>query len=217
MLRFLFDTPQDRPLRVLAVGSHPDDIEIGAGGTLMQLAGSHSSLEVSYVVLTGTPERHREAHNAAAAFFPTTNVSIELHELPEGRLPAYWDDVKTILENVAQHVSPDAVFAPGGQDAHQDHRTVAEIVPTVFRDVVYLSYEIPKWDGDMWRPAIYVPLSVETTHRKVDLLNNCFPSQGYRHWWDKDVFVGLARLRGMECRATYAEAFGCAKAVISIA
>ena len=99
-------------------------------------------------------------------------------------------------------------------DAHQDHRTIAEIVPTVFRDQLCLSYEIPKWDGDLGRPSLYVPLSQETARRKVELLHKCYPSQHGRDWWDDEVFLSLARLRGMECRARYAEAFGCAKWVI---
>jgi hypothetical protein len=99
-------------------------------------------------------------------------------------------------------------------DAHQDHRTIAEIVPTVFRDQLCLSYEIPKWDGDLGRPSLYVPLSQETARRKVELLHKCYPSQHGRDWWDDEVFLGLARLRGMECRARYAEAFSCAKWVI---
>jgi LmbE family N-acetylglucosaminyl deacetylase len=214
MITLLLATATDRPLTVLALGSHPDDIEIGAGGTLMRLAESRPAVKVSYVVFTGTPERHQEARNAASAFLLNTDVSIELHDLPEGRLPANWFEVKAILENVARDFSPDLIIAPGRKDAHQDHRTVADIVPTVFRDSLYLSYEVPKWDGDMWRPSIYVPLSAETARRKVDLLHKCFPSQRHRDWWDEQVFLGLARLRGMECRATYAEAFGCTKAVI---
>ena len=106
------------------------------------------------------------------------------------------------------------VTAPSRDDAHQDHRTIAEIVPTVFRDGLYLAYEIPKWDGDLSRPSMYVPLPASTARRKVELLHKCFPSQRRRDWWDDEVFLGLARLRGMECRAPYAEAFHCAKAVI---
>ncbi len=97
---------------------------------------------------------------------------------------------------------------------HQDHRTIGEIVPTVFRDQLYLGYEIPKWDGDLGRPSMYVPLSAEMARQKVELLHKCYPSQHGRDWWDDEVFLGLARLRGMECRAPYAEAFTCAKSVI---
>ena len=106
------------------------------------------------------------------------------------------------------------VFAPWREDAHQDHRTVGEVVPTVFRDLLYLAYEIPKWDGDLGRPSAYFPLLPETAQRKVELLHSSFPSQKHRDWWDEEVFLGMARLRGMECRAPYAEAFHCTKFLI---
>jgi LmbE family N-acetylglucosaminyl deacetylase len=208
------NTPSGRPLSVLVLGAHPDDIEIGAGGTLLSLAGSHPGLRVRYLVLTGTADRHLEARNAAQAFLPTADVSIELHDHPEGRLPTIWGQVKEVLESVARSCSPDLIIAPSRDDAHQDHRTIGEIVPTVFRDQLYLAYEIPKWDGDLGRPAVYFPLSTDIARRKVELLYKCFPSQKRREWWDEEVFLGLARLRGMECRAPYAEAFSCRKSLI---
>jgi LmbE family N-acetylglucosaminyl deacetylase len=216
MLKPAIRRPDGRPLRVLATGAHPDDIEIGAGGTLLQLADSGAPVEVSYVVMTGTPQRHDEARAAAAAFLPGADVSIELHSLAEGRLPLLWGEVKEILESVAAQFRPDIIFAPSTHDAHQDHRTIAEIVPTVFRDSLYLAYEIPKWDGDIWRPETYVPLPREVAQRKVALLSQCFPSQLARDWWDDEMFLGLARIRGMECREQYAEAFGCTKAVLDL-
>jgi LmbE family N-acetylglucosaminyl deacetylase len=200
------------PLSVLALGAHPDDIEIGAGGLLLELA--ESALQARYIVLTGTAERHQEARTAAHAFMPGADLSIELYDLPEGRFPAAWGSVKEILEGIARTCSPDLVIAPSPDDAHQDHRIIGELVPTVFRDQLYLAYEIPKWDGDMSSPSMYVPLPASTAHRKVELLRKCFPSQRDRDWWDDEVFLGLARLRGMECRAPYAEAFRCAKSVI---
>ena len=211
MLPLQFAPPPGRPLSLLAIGAHPDDIEIGAGGTLLTLAESQPGLEVRYLVLTGTAERQLEARRAAAAFLPGARLTVDLRELPEGRFPAIWGQVKEALEQTARDCSPDIVLAPGSQDAHQDHRTVAEIVPTVFRDQLYLAYEIPKWDGDMTRPSVYFPLTTETARRKVELLHKSFPSQRSRDWWDDEVFLGLARLRGMECRATYAESFHCGK------
>jgi LmbE family N-acetylglucosaminyl deacetylase len=204
----------DRPLSILAIGAHPDDIEIGAGGMLLSLAGAQPGLRVHYLVLTGTPERHEEARSAAAAFLPTADLAIGLHDLPEGRLPAAWRQVKDVMEQVARSCSPDLIVAPSRDDAHQDHRTIGEIVLTVFRDQLYLAYEIPKWDGDLGRPSMYFPLSADVARRKVELLHKCFPSQRARDWWDDEVFLGLARLRGMECRAHYAEAFSCTKSVI---
>jgi len=211
VLPLQFATPPGRPLSLLAIGAHPDDIEIGAGGTLLTLAESQPGLEVRYLVLTGTAERQLEARRAAASFLPGASLTVDLRELPEGRFPAIWAEVKEVLEQTAGDCSPDIVLAPGSQDAHQDHRTIAEIVPTVFRDQLYLAYEIPKWDGDLSRPSVYFPLTPDVARRKVELLHKSFPSQRSRDWWDDEVFLGLARLRGMECRATYAESFHCGK------
>jgi LmbE family N-acetylglucosaminyl deacetylase len=207
--------PEERPLSVLAIGAHPDDIEIGAGGTLLTLAECRPGLRVRYIVLTGTEERHCEARSAADAFLPGANLTVELHQLPEGRLPGAWDRVKDILEEVAYTWAPDLILGPSSDDAHQDHRTIGEILPTVFRNQLSLSYEIPKWDGDLGRPSIYLPLTSDVAHRKVELLHKCFPSQSTRDWWDDEVFLGLARLRGMECRAPYSEGFTCTKSVIT--
>jgi LmbE family N-acetylglucosaminyl deacetylase len=206
--------PSAGNLSVLAVGAHPDDIEIGSGGTLLNLAAAQPDLQLRYVVLTGAPNRQLESRNAAQAFASGAELTIDLLDLPEGRLPSAWAEVKDALESVRRSCSPDLILAPSAADAHQDHRTIGEIMPTVFRDHLCLSYEIPKWDGDIARPSVYIPMSAEVAQRKVELLHKCFPSQHGRDWWDDEVFLGLARLRGMECRAPYAEAFTCTKLVI---
>ena len=207
----------DRPLRVLAIGAHPDDIEIGAGATLLQLGEHAPEFQARYVVMTGTPLRQEEARKAASAFLSTADLSLDLHDLAEGRLPMQWLQVKDALEQVAREFAPDIIFAPARHDAHQDHRTIAEIVPTVFRDSLYLAYEIPKWDGDIWQPTVYVPTPARLAQRKVELLSECFASQRGRDWWDDELFLGFARVRGMECRARYAEAFGSMKTVLTFA
>lgn len=214
MLPLYLKAAQREPLSLLTIGAHPDDIEIGAGGTLLSLAESYPGLRVHYIVLTGTQDRQAEARHAARTFLPGADLVIELYGLPEGRLPAAWDQVKQALEQAAQACSPDLIIAPWRDDAHQDHRTAGEIVHTVFRDALYLAYEIPKWDGDVGRPLMYFPLSADTVRRKVEFLHKCFPSQHGRHWWDDEVFLGIARLRGIECRRHYAEAFHCTKSVI---
>lgn len=214
MISFPLAAPEGRPLSVLALGAHPDDIEIAAGGTLLSLAERHPGLHVRYVLMTGTQERQLEARAAARAFTPGAELEVELHDLPDGRLPAVWGQVKEILAVLARSVRPDVILAPSPGDAHQDHRTVGELVPTAFRDQLYLGYEVPKWDGDLARPNTYFPLSDEIAHRKVELLNKSYPSQHGRDWWDEETFLALARLRGMECRARYAEAFTCTKVVI---
>jgi LmbE family N-acetylglucosaminyl deacetylase len=215
VISFPLAVPEGRPLSVLALGAHPDDIEIAAGGTLLSLAERHPGLHVRYVLMPGTQERQLEARAAARAFAPGAELEVELHNLPDGRLPAVWGQVKEILAVLARSVHPDVILAPSPGDAHQDHRTVGELVPTAFRDQLYLGYEVPKWDGDLARPNTYFPLSDEIAHRKVELLDKSYPSQRGRDWWDEETFLALARLRGMECRARYAEAFTCAKLVIS--
>lgn len=214
MLTLQLAPPPTGILSILAVGAHPDDIEIGSGGALLGFAASQPDLQFRYVVLTGAADRQLEARNAARAFLPRADLTIDMFDLPEGRLPSAWREVKDALESVRQSCAPDLILAPSAADAHQDHRTIGEIMPTVFRDQLCLSYEIPKWDGDMARPSVYIPMSAEVARRKVDLLHKCFPSQQGRDWWDDDVFLGLARLRGMECRAPYAEAFTCTKLVV---
>jgi LmbE family N-acetylglucosaminyl deacetylase len=215
VISFPLAAPAGRRLSVLALGAHPDDIEIAAGGTLLSLAERHPGLHVRYVVMTGTPERQVEARAAARAFTPGAELEVETYDLPDGRLPAVWGQVKEIMADLARSVRPDVILAPSPADAHQDHRTVGEIVPTAFRDQLYLGYEVPKWDGDLARPNTYFPLTDATARRKVELLDKCYPSQHGRDWWDEETFLALARLRGMECRSRYAEAFTCAKLVVS--
>jgi LmbE family N-acetylglucosaminyl deacetylase len=212
MLPLHLNVPPGRPLCLLAIGAHPDDIEIGAGGFLLSLA--EIPVRARYAVLTGTPRRQEEARAAAHAFLPGAEVAVGLSDLPDGRLPAVWGSVKEILTDLAATFTPDLIIGPSPDDAHQDHRTIGEIVPTVFRDQLYLAYEVPKWDGDIGRPSVYVPLPDDVARRKVDLLCKCFPSQRDRDWWDEEFFLSLARLRGAECRSRYAEAFKCAKSVI---
>ena len=143
-----------------------------------------------------------------------------LHKcFPSQRGRDWWDDevflgLARLRGMECRALLPDLIVAPSADDMHQDHRTIGEVVPTVFRDQLYLAYEIPKWDGDLGRPSMYFPLSAETARRKIELLHKYYPSQHGRDWWDDEVFLGLARLRGMECRAPYAEAFTCAKSVI---
>lgn len=214
-LRLEAPGPGRTPLSVLALGAHPDDLEIAAGGTLLSLAARHPGMRVRYVLLSGVHERQQEARAAARAFLPGADLEVELHDLPDGGFPAVWGEVKEVLEGVARSFRPDVILAPSPADAHQDHRTVGELVPTAFRDQMCLAYEIPKWDGDMPRPNTYFPLTEELARRKVELLDKHYPSQQARDWWDEETFLGLARLRGMECRARYAEAFICSKLIIS--
>ena len=204
-------------LRVLALGAHPDDVEIGAGGLLLRLAAERpSDLTVCLLCGAGTP-REAEARAAAAAFSPGADVDVRVHGLPDGRVPAHWGEAKALLEELGAALPrPDLVLAPRASDAHQDHRALARLVPTVWRDSLVLSYEVPKWDGDLGRPAVYVPLDAAVQRRKWELLDTSYPSQRGRDWWGEELFAGLGRVRGVECRAPYAEAFEIGKAVLGL-
>jgi LmbE family N-acetylglucosaminyl deacetylase len=205
------------PQRLVCLGAHPDDVEIGCGGTLLALAGVRD-VQAIVVIATGSGERHDEARKATERFLPGAEVEIHVMGLRDGHLPAHWGAVKETLEEVARSAisAPDLVFAPRVDDAHQDHRLIADLAPTVWRDALILRYEIPKWDGDLARVNHYVPLDDDVARRKVELLRECFPSQATRDWWDDETFFGLMRLRGVECRHRYAEGFVLDKAALSM-
>lgn len=201
---------------IVVLAAHPDDAEIGAGGLLLTLAARYPGLRVRSVVFTGSPGRRPEAQTAAAAFLPGADVTLDQHELADGRLPAEWAAVKALVHQCAGGDPPDLVLVPSPDDAHQDHRLLGELATQTFRGPMVLHYEIPKWDGDIGRPNVYIPLADEVAHRKVELLNECYPSQHPHDWWDDEMFLGLMRLRGIECKQRYAEAFTCAKAVVTL-
>jgi LmbE family N-acetylglucosaminyl deacetylase len=200
-------------LHVLCLGAHPDDIEIGCGGTLLAL-GERAGVQVTALVLTGTEQRVRESAEALSLFAP--RIRLETAGLADGHLPAHWDETKTVLEALARRCQPDLIFAPRADDAHQDHRLIARLAPTTWRDTLILHYEIPKWDGDLGAASHYVPLSEVQAKEKVAVLNRCFASQAGRDWWDDEVFLGLMRLRGVQCRSRYAEAFTSAKLCLEV-
>lgn len=200
------------PVEILCLGAHPDDIEIACGGLLLEL-GQRRDVRATFATLTGSPARRDEARVAAAAFVPGADV--RFWDLPDGRLPAHWGEAKAGLEQLARQTSPDLVLCPSRDDSHQDHRMVAELVPTVWRDALVLEYEIPKWDGDLRPVTHYVPVSRENALRKAELLSSSYPSQRGRDWWDEETFLSIMRLRGVECRQRYAEGFVIRKAVLT--
>lgn len=209
-----------RPPVVSALAAHCDDIEIGAGATLLRLAERHPGLVVDATVLTSTPERAAETRAALAAFLPGAQLSVWVHELRDGRLPAVWDDVKELVEAARARAAAlgdaDLVLCPSRRDAHQDHRLLAELVPTAFRRHLVWQYEILKWDGDLGRPNVHVPVPDEVAERKWTLLYEHYASQRGRGWFDREALLGLMRVRGVECNARYAEAFYCDKMTIDL-
>ncbi|MEU5775862.1 PIG-L deacetylase family protein [Streptomyces venezuelae] len=203
--------------RVVAVGAHCDDIAIGAGGTLLTMCTARPGLRVDALVLSGGgSEREQEELAALAAFCPGAELAVTVLKLPDGRMPVHWDEAKAAVEELRARTEPDLVLAPRTDDAHQDHRGLAQLIPTAFRDHLVLGYEIVKWDGDLGRPTAYQPLSPETAEEKVRLLQEHYPSQRHRPWYDREAFLGLARIRGIECHARYAEAFAVTKLALKL-
>ena len=216
MLRFL-PRLEDRPLRVLALGAHCDDVEIGAGATLLRLLGEHPGAALCIVIEVSDERRAGEARRSAAAlgrFAGVGELEVHVGTLSENVLPAH---ITAVREHVLAHgrpFAPDVVLSPHLLDRHQDHRVVAETAHQLFRDHPILEYEIVKYDGDLHTPNVYVPVAPEVATAKVDLLHEHFTTQHGRRWFDREAFFALMRLRGIECNAHYAEAFHVRKLVL---
>lgn len=197
-------------LSVLCLGAHSDDIEIGAGATLLSWLDQGICLDVHWCVLSGAGEREQEAIASANDFLrDAASSKIEVMAFRDGFFPEQGEKIKVWFEELKDRVDPDVVLTHRSDDAHQDHRQLARLAWNTFRRHLILEYEIPKWDGDIGRPNVYMPVSASAIQRKVDLLVAHFGSQRSKQWFDAETFLGLARLRGMECRAQerYAEAF----------
>jgi LmbE family N-acetylglucosaminyl deacetylase len=205
-------------LSVLCLGAHSDDIEIGAGGTILSWIAAGARLHVHWCVLSATGPRAAEAESSATAFLAgATSTRIELCQFRDGFFPYQGSDLKDWMEDLKQRVRPDVIFSHNRNDAHQDHREVSQLTWNCFRDHLILEYEIPKWDGDLGQPNVYSALSKDVLDRKLELLLAEFGSQRSKDWFNAEMFRGLARLRGMECRAphSYAEGFFLRKALLT--
>ncbi|NUS43964.1 MAG: PIG-L family deacetylase [Mycobacteriaceae bacterium] len=213
----MIDLRPERIAEVAALGAHCDDIAIGAGGTLLTLAKAVPGLTVRVLVLTGgATAREQEERAALADFCPGARVEVTVLDLPDGRTPAHWDRVKQALADFRRGSAAQVVFAPQPGDAHQDHRLLARLAPTEFRDQLVLGYEIVKWETDTARPTMFHPLHADVLDAKIALLHKHYASQVGRDWFDEETFRGLARLRGVQCRARYAEAFTADKTTLRI-
>ena len=217
MLPLLARRAGDEPLRLLALGAHSDDIEIGCGGTILKLIEQQSLSEVCWAVLTGGATRAEEARRSAEALLgdvPSTRVILK--DFRDGYFPYDGADIKDFFEELKTDLSPDVVLTHQRTDLHQDHRVTCELTWNTFRDHLILEYEIPKYDGDMQVPNLFVPLDETLCRRKIDHLMTHFGSQLSKRWFKDDLFSGLLRLRGMECNSptSYAEAFYCRKATL---
>ena len=214
---FKLGAPGDK-LSVLCVGAHSDDIEIGAGATLLQWMADGVRLDVLWCVLSAEGLREVEARSSAEEFLEgAERAQIETRRFRDGFFLAQLAEIKAWFEELKDRFQPHVILTHSGSDAHQDHRLTNDLTWQTFRAHLILEYEIPKWDGDIRRPNFYVPVSQAAITRKTDMLERHFGTQRTKDWFDREVFLGLARLRGMECRAPerYAEAFYARKIVVS--
>lgn len=208
-----------RPLRLLCIGAHSDDLEIGCGGLLMSWLEVGRPLEVTWVVASAQGERAREARDSAEALLGRAAcLQIVLGDFRDGFFPAQYESIKAFLEGVKARGPADMVLTHRLEDRHQDHRLLGELTWNTWRDHMVLEYEIAKYEGDLAQPNVFVPLAAATARAKAAHLMRHFGSQRSKDWFSEDSFLALARLRGLECRALhgYAEAFHARKLKLAL-
>ena len=217
MINLAFNGKAVGPLKVLCLGCHSDDIEIGCGGTILRVAQEYPGSTFSWVVFSACGVREAEAKRAAEMFVGSSMLdTVVVKSFPDGFMPFVGADIKRVFEDLKSTVTPDLILTHNRKDAHQDHRLVAELTWNTFRDHTILEYEIPKYDGDLGQPNFFVRLTLEDCERKIKHLMEAFESQKVKNWFKEETFRSLMRLRGMECNAPsgYAEAFYCRKLVV---
>jgi len=210
MLELALRRPPGQGLRVLCLGAHSDDIEIGCGGTILRLLASRSDVAVRWVVFSGSAERAEEARRSAELFLRgAAQSAVDVHSFRDGFFPYEGARIKEVFESLKDGPGPDVIFTHRGRDRHQDHRLISELTWNTFRDHLVLEYEIPKYDGDVGRPNVFVHLDESLAERKVATIIDSFASQADKHWFDAAAFRGLMRLRGLESASPsgLAEAF----------
>ncbi len=217
MIHLNLDRSSGTSLQILCLGCHSDDIEIGCGGVILRLAKQYPDCVFHWVVFSASGVREEEARRAAELFAgPRRLKGLLLKGFPDGFMPWVGGEVKAVFEELKGEVSPDVIFTHNRNDAHQDHRLIAELTWNTFRNHLILEYEIPKYDGDMGQPNVFAPLKKELSRKKAQYIVETFRSQRGKRWFEEETFLSLMRLRGMECNAEsgYAEAFYCRKLVL---
>ncbi len=215
MLQLTPAFPLDRPGRLLFLGAHSDDIEIGCGGTVLRYVAAYPGVRIKWVVFGCNAQRAEEARRSAADFLAgAQNPEVVTLDFPDAYFPSRFTDIKNTFESLKPY-EPDIVFTHAGHDLHQDHRLLSELTWNTFRRHYILEYEVPKYDADLRSPNFFVQLSRDECSKKLGLLNAHFASQRSKHWFDEEVFRGLLRIRGMECASPtgYAEGFFARKTV----
>jgi LmbE family N-acetylglucosaminyl deacetylase len=204
------------PLKVLCLGSHSDDVEIGCGGTILRLLAENKNVELTWVVFSSNNEREREARASAKLYLTKAKrQDVVVHNFRDGFFPYDGANIKARFEEL-KSVAPDLVFTHNRNDAHQDHREIANLTWNTFRNQLVLEYEVPKFDGDLGQPNFFVPLEPQFYKKKVQFLMKAFATQRSKRWFQEETFLGLMRLRGMESVSPsgYAEAFYARKVVL---
>jgi LmbE family N-acetylglucosaminyl deacetylase len=217
VLRLKFDSGDRALRRILCFGAHCDDIEIGCGGTILRLIEEHPDLEVQWVVFGSDGPRREEGEASAKLFLKgTQNKRVVFHDFRDGFFPYNGKEIKERFLALERETAPDLIFTHYRHDLHQDHRLISELTWNSFRDHLILEYEIPKYDGDLGQPNLFVPLDSDVCEKKLDFIMDTFRSQQTKLWFRRDTFLALMRLRGVECNAAsgYAEAFYCHKLVL---
>ena len=217
MLPLVFSPERRGPLKLLCLGAHSDDIEIGCGGTVLRLISETPNLAVRWVVFSATKIREAEARGSAAAFLQgVVDKRIDVGGFRDGYFPFQGAEIKDYFEAIKAEFEPTLILTHCSADAHQDHRLIAQLTHNTFRDHLILEYEIPKYDGDLGNPMLFVPLAMDQIRRKIEGLNQHFLSQAGRSWFRNETFLAMARLRGIGCHAPegVAEAFYTRKLVL---
>lgn len=216
MLKVNLGENSEAVYKVICLGSHCDDIEIGCGGTVLKLIQTYQNIIIYWVVFSSNPQREKEANVSANKFLANVkNRSILIKNFKDGFFPFIGAEIKEAFEQLKQDINPDLVLTHYRNDAHQDHRLISDLTWNTFRDHLILEYEIPKYDGDLGNPNFFVHLDKAICQKKIDYLLNSFESQKNKHWFTEETFMSILRLRGVEANAPekYAEAFYCRKIV----
>lgn len=209
MRKLALQTDVDRPVQILCLGAHSDDIEIGCGGTVLRLIEDYPRVCFTWVVFGANARRKAEAQAGADAFLKgAVEKRVILLDFQDGYFPYVGAKIKDFFEQLKLEVTPDLILTHTRHDLHQDHRLICELTWNTFRDHLILEYEIPKYDGDLGSPNVYFPLGEDICNRKIAALMHIFQTQNNRHWFTEDIFSSLLRLRGMESRSPS----GCAEA-----
>jgi len=217
MLELSLPADKKTPLKILCLGAHSDDIEIGCGGTILKLLNNYKNSEVHWVVFSAIGARTQEAEKSARQFLVhAKRQKIVTRKYKDGYFPYVGGEIKTFFEGLKKTTTPHLIFTHYRNDFHQDHRLISELTWNTFRDHLILEYEVVKYDGDLGNPNFYINLDNMLCNKKVEIIAESFKSQGRKNWFGPDTFYAIMRLRGIESRAPekYAEAFYCRKTVL---